>query len=274
MGQGGNPLHAARASLDDLLKRHRLLALERAPIGERLAVLRQIAQRDARNPVWDQDMVAFEKVRLRQIEFEVDQLKRRVEAPPLDQLDGLVKEMQGAPWKTPLSPELLATVLEMHKAVRNRYLQERVDQLAQDLAAAQRNKDEQRARQLEAEWKQLTGQDGAAPSASSSKRASDAMQWLNKLDQQNAKKKQHQQAVEVLRKALADPETPATDLEDLYEAADEDKPGVPAELETVYRRRVRDLVAARKLRETLIWASICLFGICALVGFIIFIKTR
>ena len=264
-----NRAYAQTAPLNDLLKHHRRLALERAPIGERLAVLRQIAQRDAGNAVWDQDIVIFEKVRLGQIESEVQQLSRRASAPPLEQLERLRTELHGTPWKMPVTSNLLNTLGEMHKSVREQHFLDQTDQLARDLAAARENKDEAQARRLSAEWMKQTGKDSvAAPSALSSQRANDVLQWLDKLDRQHAKKKIHDQAVRELEDALADPETPVAELEEVYREVAKNKEAVPANLETTYRRRVREAAAARKLRDNLIFMSVVVVGVIALAIFL------
>ena len=57
--------------LDALLRRHRRLAIAKAPLGVRLITLRQIARVDSSNSVWHGDVESWEKVRLGQIDAEL-----------------------------------------------------------------------------------------------------------------------------------------------------------------------------------------------------------
>ncbi len=55
-----NQAYAEEQPLEELLPRHRRLALLRAPVLERLQVLRQIAELDQDNPLWGEDVRLFE----------------------------------------------------------------------------------------------------------------------------------------------------------------------------------------------------------------------
>ena len=62
-----NEAYALQQPLEKLLGRHRLLALCRAPIGQRLSVLRDLAKADTSSTVWEDDLRAFEKARAAEI---------------------------------------------------------------------------------------------------------------------------------------------------------------------------------------------------------------
>ena len=66
-----NVAYAELLPLEGLLRKHRLLALVRAPLSARLTILRQIAGKDAANASWQTDVNDFETARLRQIKDEV-----------------------------------------------------------------------------------------------------------------------------------------------------------------------------------------------------------
>src|SRR6516165_1407149 len=63
-----NEAYAEENPLQDLLRRHRRLALQRAPLRSRIGVLRQLASRDPGNPIWTDDLRAFEGNRFLQIQ--------------------------------------------------------------------------------------------------------------------------------------------------------------------------------------------------------------
>jgi hypothetical protein len=123
---------------------------------------------------------------------------------------------------------------------------------------------------LAQEWQQLIQQVILPADDPSVRRASDVLQWLIKLDRQQASTKAHQDAMDELMRALGDPATPGEDLEDLYEDLARTKGGIPAHIESVYRRRVRHEVVARSRRERIILGT--LFIVCAsvFVGLVVY----
>ncbi len=62
-----NDAYAQDQPLEHLLSRHRLLALSRAPLRQRLSVMREIAQVDAGTPYWEKDIRVFEQARLKEL---------------------------------------------------------------------------------------------------------------------------------------------------------------------------------------------------------------
>ena len=63
-----NDAYGQDQPLEHLLAQHRLLALARAPVRERLETLRRIAQIDAASATWEKDIRTFEKARLRELD--------------------------------------------------------------------------------------------------------------------------------------------------------------------------------------------------------------
>jgi hypothetical protein len=266
-----NQAYAQVAPLDELLKRHRLLALGRAGLGERLAVLRQLAEVDPGNSVWVQDIGALEKVRVGQIRGEVEQLQRHPAALPPGHLDLLYNEVQVTSWKTSLPADLLATIHEMYSAVRNARLLEEAEQLAWKLSAAHAERNEPLARMLAGDWQELTRQVRLSPEGPLAQRSAQALEWLARLDRQQARAREHQEAVDKLQRALADPATHVDDLEDLYEVVAGSKEGVPGHVEAEYRRRARCIEVSRVRRERIVLVAMFVVGASALAAFLYYV---
>ena len=55
-----NEAYALEQPLADLLRRHRLAALARGPLPVRIGLLRKLAECDADNPAWQEDLTVFE----------------------------------------------------------------------------------------------------------------------------------------------------------------------------------------------------------------------
>jgi hypothetical protein len=269
-----NRAYADAAPLQELLKRHRLLALSRAPLGERLAVLRQLAQLDAGNPVWAQDVAIFEQVRVRQLQGEVEELKRQTVRPALDRLQGLFAEVQGIPWRTALPPDLVSTIQTMFQAVSARESREQAEQVVRDLSRAQANHDEPRARALAGQWQPLAQQLALALDDPLAQRAGAALDWLARLDRQQADLRHHQEIVEEFQRALVDPRVSLEDLHEMHAGLARSKQGLPADTEVAYGQRVRQLEADRKRRDLVILLTSCFLGLCVFAGFLVFLLWR
>ncbi len=72
------------APIDELLRKHRFLALARAPLGERLDVLYSLADRDFSNMIWSESIPAFEKALDIEIANEFGELARKFEWDPAE----------------------------------------------------------------------------------------------------------------------------------------------------------------------------------------------
>jgi hypothetical protein len=269
-----NRAYAEAQPMEHLLRQHRLLALSRAPVGERLAVLVQLAQVDAGNPVWQQDRAAFEAVRLQQLQGEVAALRRQPDVPSLEHVQALLQEVKGTPWYTPLPLELVSALEEMHQGVSSSHWQMRLGNLARELAAAGKSKDEPRARQLAGEWQQALGQCPLPPHDSRCVEVVPVLRWLERLQKQQANAAAHQQAVAALQQALRDPAIGDDQLEEIYFEAAEHRGGVPPNLEEAYRRRMAKLRTARQTWERLVLVGVAAVAMVAFVAGLVFLLTR
>ena len=93
-----NEAYAEEDPLQDLLRRHRRLALQRAPLRSRIGVLRQLATQDPGNAIWPDDLRTFEEVRLLQIQEEATELLRHHDAEAISRL---VAEVEHPDWSEP-----------------------------------------------------------------------------------------------------------------------------------------------------------------------------
>jgi hypothetical protein len=270
-----NRAYAEAQPLEHLLRQHRLLALGRAPLGERLAVLRQLAQCDAQNPVWRQDVATFESVRVEQLQQEVAGLMQQSSMPPLEKVQGLLEEVQGGTWRLgPPPPGLLAALQEMYQRVNTNRVQGRLNVLSRELPFAQRNKDEAQARQLMVEWQQMIAQIPLPPSDPRCVAVAGVVRWLEKLDGQHANAVTHQQDLVALQEALRRPAIRERELEALYFAAVESGGKVPPPMEAAYNQRMDALSSARRRFERIFLITVTSLAVIALAAFLLFVTYR
>ena len=134
-----------------------------------------------------------------------------------------------------------------------------------------KNNDAALAHKLASEWHQLSRTVYLLPDDPLARRAAEVFQWLGRADRRDASLAAHEETVAALRKALAEPSTLLEDLEELYLVVADHKPGVPALLDDVYRRRVRQMRGAAKFREYTILAVVFVAGMMFLVLFLMYI---
>ena len=109
-----NEAYAIDQPMEHLLGQHRLLALQRAPVGKRLAVMRQLAAQDPGSSFWEKDIRQFERVRLRELPTTFyEALRRRDDTSVL----ALVEEVEGQAWYEPVPADLLTAIGEANARI-------------------------------------------------------------------------------------------------------------------------------------------------------------
>ncbi len=89
--------------LQGLLGQHRLLALARAPLGRRVAVVRRLAVMDAQAQFWKADQQKLEQARLDEIRGQVSAAVGENDGPALE---ALLSELNSPEWCAPVPADL------------------------------------------------------------------------------------------------------------------------------------------------------------------------
>jgi hypothetical protein len=265
-----NRAYAEEQPLESLLKQHRLLALRRAPLGDRLSILRQVAAADSLNPVWATDIADFEKVRHKQIRAELDQA---LNDNNMDRLFRLYDEVQSTPWREGPPTALLHDLAEKVNLRKSLRVRRQMEDLAIELARSYAGKDEARARGLRDHWNQLAREADLASEDPLWLRAGPALKWLARNDRDQSREFGFLAALDELERAL-NRGAEVDELERLWNAALQFKKDVPEELERRYERQVEGLSRASSRREILILSLVCGFGVLLLGAVILFLIFR
>ena len=112
-------LNAAFGRVGDikhLLKNHRLLALSRATLGDRIGALNALAVADPDNPVWEQDSQLFQTTRLQQMQGEFSKAAQQDDMTVVEQID---HELRTLRWSVPV-PQKLATQVATLQAAHHK----------------------------------------------------------------------------------------------------------------------------------------------------------
>ena len=102
-----NEAYAQHEPLQKLLDSHRLLALGRSPLSQRLPILRSLAQLDAASPHWEADVRDMERARLSEMEAESRTAAARGDVATLTLL---LSETQNEDWYETIPASLLKNI--------------------------------------------------------------------------------------------------------------------------------------------------------------------
>ncbi|QDT93663.1 coiled-coil domain-containing protein [Gimesia algae] len=213
-----NQSYTVASALEHHLNQHRVLALARAPLSKRLMVMRKIRRLDADNPIWQDDILVFEKQRFEQIRNEVQVAAQQGNA---DILATLEQELTSTPWQKSPSQKLVSRTVAAHKQSRMLKAEQELRTLEPKLTEAFAELDLEKARPLRSRWNALM--QIAGPTANDSileiqNLVQPALNWLEETDQTQAEDQAYEQAVFNLEQAITD-QKPAEELQAQYHEA-------------------------------------------------------
>lgn len=262
-----NQAYAMEQPLKQHLRRLRRLALVRAPLDQRLAVMRKLAELDAESHFWREDIAEFELARHRELEDEARAAAARGDA---DRLKALVQELQSDKWLQPPSEELLANVKRSYVKVTRSSGRERLEQLAPQLIEAAQQGDVDRARRLRSEWEQTLREARLGPDDPLARDVAPAFDWIAQHDQHAAAEAAFQMAVSTLMTELNKGDRAAvTELERLRQGALAYGRPLPPEVEARYSSTVDRIHGAANWNRRLFLTG-TVAGLLVVVGLMVF----
>jgi hypothetical protein len=194
-------LYAETSALDHLLRMHRRMALGRAPLADRLRVLRRIKQADRTDEFWNDDIRAYEAAL-------VDELKHRAEQADVEgdvrALQNIVAQLGSPDWLVPPPPAIVRAVEKVMQPHLARLADAAFSGLAELIHQAYSLMDEARCRELLEQWQQVLDQTGAEPDAEKAEYVATVQQWLDGLQKTRDEEAAYQEACQALDQALMD----------------------------------------------------------------------
>jgi hypothetical protein len=107
-----NRAYAEEAPLAELLKHHRLQALGRAPLRDRIETVRLLAKAEPTNAAWNEDVAIFEAARMDEMRAELRQVRQNNNWPAVQVLN---TEIVPGKWQTFLPLELVSDIESEYK---------------------------------------------------------------------------------------------------------------------------------------------------------------
>jgi hypothetical protein len=248
-----NEAYAEEDPLQDLLRRHRRLALQRAPLRLRIGVLSQLAAQDPGNPVWSDDLRAFESVRLLQIQEEAADAVRHHDSEAIGRL---AAEVERPGWSEPPPRSLVQSIRKADAQLRGERGRAALDDIGDRLDAALNARDPIRGGLARQEWARLAAAMELPHDDPIAVRVRPALDWLDDEDRRSREGRRHEEAVAALVRALDYPgSVRAVELERLAHGVLSHGHGMPEGLQQRYITRLQAAESAQSRRFRLIAAG-------------------
>ena len=255
------PRHQA---IEPLLAAHRRLALGRAPLPQRIRVLRRLSQADPENPAWGEDLSAFEQARHKQIAQEAE---RAHQAGDLDQLRQLEQELNQR-WLEAPPEKLKQRVTASRRKVEADEARRQLPQIERMAQAAYEDGDVDRLAELLDTYQNEARKVDRSGESSESEAIAQARAWLEDQQAQRRQHEQFQALVGELETAL-DQERSNQVLDRLWARLEEYDEPIPDMLKRRYHglKHERAVEASRKFRLKLAGVVGALLVVGATIGF-------
>jgi len=267
--------YSAEQPLEHLLSRHRLLALSRGPVRERLNVMRQLAAQDpaGANSFWEKDLRVFERARLRELPAA---FYAAVKSRDFQTITALQTELSQYPWYEAIPDDLRQAVGtaydRMHRSEVEGSIKEIINRLHDAFAA--RNQGDCAA--LMAQIKDtLTANNLKDLSGELREEVKPIRDWLASENELASKHKSFMAACGDFTRRM-DADAPDHELEAAHAKLNSFEEPVPEELERRYEEKLRGRheAAQRSLRIKLFSVIGSLAAVVVVVGLILWVVSN
>ncbi len=247
-----NEAYSQEKPLATLLRRHRLLALSRRPLKDRISTLRKLAKLDANNPVWPDDLRTYEQARQQEIRRAAE---HEYKHGNLGALEELVHDVQSADWLAPPPSALVKQICNAHTRLMREQARFNLERIEPQLNDAFSQFDATLGRTLRDRWNSAAEIAGLAQDDPLYDRAAPALEWLDEQDREAAHEDGYKTAVADLENALDNEEGRASLERCAHAVLRYDRP-IPPVVEERLRTHMVDLELARTRRFRLIVAGV------------------
>ncbi len=247
-----NDAYLATASLNKLLQQYRTVNLARAPLAERIAVLRRLVSKDPQNPAWPKDLIRFERHRIKELASDFQQAVRQQDLAALTQLD---REVSSNSWSVTVPESVRQQVTQAHTDLRRREARRELEQLSHQLSDAYSEFNYALASRLQQRFSAVQSISAVTPDDPLMDIAGPALDWIAEQSRKLQQEQDHKQAVTELETAL-DRQTSIDELEKLYHRAVRHGDAVPRQLEQRIAARRDQLISSSRQRRNLTIAAV------------------
>lgn len=249
--------------LEELLRQHRRLAIAKAPLQWRLKVLRTLVKTDSLNPVWREDQVQWETIRLKQIPNE---LKRAIEAKEILAVRDISTELNNSNWAIKPPADLCKRAASSASSF---HFDEQVLQLrsiADRLHAAYSEGNEAAASRQSQAWNDIVRTLSKPLPEDVAQSVEPAMEWLKGCAEERERVERHATATAALGSSLQQ-KSPLADIQRAYYDLTSMQMGVDPILEQRYQTSVAELRQTTRRRMQMTFFAVASSAVTLLVLF-------
>jgi hypothetical protein len=258
-----NEAYALEQPLAALLRRHRLLALARGPLRDRVSTLRKLARLDGNNAVWQDDLRQYERARQQEIRQSAELFSKRGDVAALEEV---CQDIQQTDWLEKPPRTLVDQLTSSYARLVRQRARTDLEQLEPQLIGAFSEFDVNQGRVLREQWNACVALAGLSTDEPLLQQTAPALEWLDEQDRIDQNETGFKQAIVELEQALDDG-TGLLALDRTAHAALRFDRSLPAVLEQRLRTRMASLELERSRRIRLIAAGAGL--VVVLVGLMI-----
>ncbi len=237
--------YSTTADSKQLLQRFRGLSLARAPLAERIDVLRRLSEKDPENDQWKTGIKSYETYRLKSI---TKDLKAATEKRDLSVVARIDREVNQAQWAVPVPPALKKDAQSAHRKLKQAEAREKLKPVADSLSLAYAEFNVPQATQILPRFQALMDIANLPPDHEIMDVAGPAVEWIEGELEQQRVAQERQQAIANLQIGL-DRDAPLAELEQHYYKATENGEPVPQVLETRLGNKIAETDAAAKRKR-------------------------
>jgi hypothetical protein len=265
-----NQAYAELQPLENLLREHRRLALARAPLDHRLAVMRKIAELDPANLLWEESIREFEKAHLREMQFDVDLALGRNDS---DAVISVWHKINTTNWLVEPPLEMVQKLETLAKQDLERRTLHALSKLVAELGTAVARRDLAAALKLRDQWHVLAEEAHLSPTHLTWRKAEGALDWVDQQERLQARELEYQNALQEFEEAMEEG-APEEEVTHLYHTVLQRKGTLPQTVLERYQQHLKRMRAASSHRERLILGVTFSAGAVVLLGLIIFFVSR
>ena len=233
-------------SVEELLDRHRLLALARAPLRKRLELMRLIAPLDAASGFWEKDIRVFEHTRIKEMRLET---QAAISANNATMISELAAELEQNQWREPIPGDLQKAVNDAFTAMIKAEVEGKLGGLLDRLRAAYAAKSHEECAALLQQVREIFDSAGlTAISTPIALEIQPVVQWVQKENDVKAKRDAFTASCAAFGRLIA-ADAPGAELEAANQKLGESGDEIPPELTQTYTALLgRRRGAARRKR--------------------------
>ncbi len=258
-----NGAYTAENQLEHLLRRHRLLAIGRANLRQRIAVLSQLSAADPSNPQWNKGLALCQRLRLEQLS---ERSSRARKLRDLRGLQQIMAELRQTRWLTPVSKAQVEAVQKQINMLQIRESTNEAIALSEHIQDAYAAGDKSRLGPLIVRWREIESKIDPTAMSDVLPQVRSVVNWFHQEQQAQRDAEAQSRALQRVHAIANDAE--AEQIRSVMEGIISTGAEVPIELRETYVEKVRKETKSKRLRAGLISGAIAtaLLGIATVVA--------